>query len=155
MPIMNSVGLGETEEAGLAPEASYDLRILGAEPTSTKAALERAEASGDEPVLDMVRCRIGIEGSEIPYMPINYWLTLAQEVDKERILRNGATLYDLKNQQTMRFLAAFGVESNGDSFDSDDLDGATASNILVKEGAPNEETGEVYNEIVLPRSKAA
>lgn len=134
MPFI-SVALNDAKEPEAVPEGPYDLRIV-------KHSDEPSKKSGNP----MTTVYIKIEDAAYPNASlVRHWLVPPAN-DTPADQRMMRTL-DIK-----RFLTAFGVPMQGEGFDSDDLDGATASQIMLTQ-EEDEESGNVYNRIRLPRLK--
>jgi hypothetical protein len=134
MPFIK-VALQDAKEPEAVPEGPYDLRIVKHEDGESKK-------SGNP----MTTVFIKIEDAAHPTAAlVRHWLvppTHDTPADQRQM-----RLLDIR-----RFLTAFGVSMQGDGFDSDDLDGATASQIMLTQET-NDETGDVYNRLKLPRLK--
>jgi len=128
-----SVALDDAKEGEPVPEGEYELRIVKAEDGESK--------KGNPMTTVMIR----IENAGIPNAaPVRHWITYptAQTPADQVNMR----LLDIK-----RFLVCFGIPFDGHGFDSADLEGATGRCMLTQE--QNEENGEIYNRLRLPRLK--
>lgn len=134
MPFIN-VALNDAKEPEAVPEGPYDLRIVSHNN-------EPSKKSGNP----MTTCFIKIEDAAHPNAAlVRHWLVPPTN-DTPADQRQMRTL-DIK-----RFLTAFDVPMEGEGFNSDDLDGATASQIMLTQ-EEDDETGNVYNRLRLPRLK--
>lgn len=130
MPFI-SVPIDDAKEMEAVPEGEYDLRIIKAEDGESK--------KGNPMTTVMLR----IENAGIPNpAPVRHWIThvTADTPEDQKAMR----LLD-----TARFLQCFGIPHESHGFNSDDLEGATGTCMLTQE--ENEENGEVYNRLRLPR----
>ena len=128
-----SVALDDAKEGEPVPEGEYELRIVKAEDGESK--------KGNT----MTTVTMRIENAGIPNAsPVRHWLVYPDSSTpmEQRNLR----LLDIK-----RFLTCFGVPFDGGGFDSADLEGAIGRCMLTQE--QNEENGEIYNRLRLPRLK--
>jgi hypothetical protein len=130
MPFI-SVPLDDVKEPKAVPEGEYDLRIIDAEDTESK--------KGNP----MTVVRIAIEGEDA--MPIRHYITYPDDnLPREQVQMR---LLDLK-----RFLTCFGIPFDPSGFNSEDLAGATGRCMVIQEEA-NDESGNIYNRLRLPRLK--
>ena len=133
MPFI-SVALQDAKEPEAVPEGEYDLRIMKHEDGESKK-------SGNP----MTTIFIKIEDAAHPNAAlVRHWLvppTNETPADQRQM-----RLLDIK-----RFLTAFNIPMEGEGFNSDDLDGATARCMLTQD--EDEESGNVYNRLKLPRLK--
>lgn len=115
MPFIE-VNLNDAKEKEVVPEGAYDLRII-------EAPIEQSKNSGK----DMIVCLIGIESTEYPNaMPVREYYSLPHEDDTQ-------AAFDFKLLQLRRLCDAFNVPFEDGGFNSDDLAGATASEIQVRQ----------------------
>jgi len=113
MPIIHDEGLADVKEPEAVPEGRYDLRIVRNE--------ERTSDAGNS----MTMITIRVEDPEYPNARLfNHCLTR---------LPKDHTYWDLSAQLRKRFLKAFSIPLDGDNWDTDDLDGATANCLVVQE----------------------
>lgn len=128
-----NVKLGDAQEQKPVPDGAYDLRIVKFEDKKSKKGNEMTVAT------------IKVDDSRYPNAElINHYLVYPDANTKpetaQLFLRNNA-----------RFLQAFGVPYDDTGFNSDDLLGATASQVLLiqEEG----DDGVPRNKLQLPRMK--
>jgi len=131
MPIIHAP-LGDVKEPEAVPEGIYDLRIV---------KFEEGESKKGNP---MTTVFIKIEDAAYPNASIvRHWLMqpTSDTPSDQRQMR----LLDTK-----RFLLAFGIPYEHDSYNTDDFIGATARCTLKQDEGDD---GGLYNRLVLPRLK--
>lgn len=124
--------MNEVQELKLAPEGEYALAITDQEfYTNDKGR-------------DIVRCRIEFEDHD-EFAGFTHWLALpSKKLDEDE------EKYTRMMRNTKRFLTLWGV-SMDNGFDPSDLQGARC--IAGVGQRTNDETGDVYNELKVPRIK--
>ena len=131
MPIVEIKGLGDSYEDKPAPEGSYDLRIM-----------DIKDGRNKKDTCDQTMVMIKVESDEYPdAATIFHYLTFVGPDDDESSSRN-------KMRGITRFLKAFNIPFEKNGFNTEDLVGATASDIFVKQ---EEYEGSVNNRVSLPR----
>jgi hypothetical protein len=110
------VAMGDAPEEGLCEEGRYDLRIVNKKIKDTK--------KGDRKLLE---CVIVVEG-EADVAPIMEYMVFPNKNDWDEEEGRLAKTFIRKLK---RFCEPFGVSWQADGFDADQLDGATADNVLV------------------------
>jgi hypothetical protein len=124
-----STNLGDdVQEAGIAPEGEYTLRIVKA---------EAKESKNGNPMIEMM---IAFE-SEENYAPINHYLNLPYE---------GNQWNDLFALSNKRFLVAFGISFNNDGFDVEDFAGSVGTMKVTQEQGEGEYADRTSNAIKPP-----
>lgn len=124
--------LGQDYEQEAVPEARYDLRITDAKDGKSKKGA------------DQTMVMITVEDQEYPNAgTIFHYLTQVQEGDSAETVR-------MKMMMLTRFLVAFGVKYEKDGFNSEDLPGCTANQILLRKERL-EGRDEDSNSLVLPK----
>ena len=135
MPFIN-VNLSEIQEAKPVPNGKYDLVIVSCEETLTK-----------EKQRPQFKIGIAIEGHD-DAPPVNHYQGIPDPADEPNTFAFKALLMK-------RLLTLFGIAVSKDGFDTSslalELIGARAKGEL-RLGKPND-SGVVYNELVLPRLK--
>jgi hypothetical protein len=131
-----NAAMGDAPEEGLVEEGRYDLRIMNKEVKPSK--------KGDRTVLHVM---IGVEG--VPDVaPIMHFLTFPNEVD----WKENSEMAKNFLRRVKRFCTIFNVAFQSDGFNADDLDGATADDVLLKVEMGDDNTER--NTIVVPRIDA-
>ncbi len=131
------VAMGDAPEEGLCEEGRYDLRIIDKKVKDTKA--------GDRKLLQVTMLVEDIAD----VAPLVENLTFPNQKDwedEEQMAKNFL-------RRVKRFCAAFGVSWQADGFDPSQLDGATASDILVKIEVGKDDNVE-RNKAIFPRIEA-
>lgn len=118
----------DVQEADIAPEGEYTLRIVKAEAKESKIGNP------------MIETMITIEGGE-NYAPINHYLNLPYE---------GNQWNDLFSLSNKRFLVAFGIAFNDDGFDVEDFAGSVGTMKVVQEQGEGEYADRTNNAIKPP-----
>jgi hypothetical protein len=139
MPFINVDGINDVPEEHPVKDDAYDLTIMEVVTTGKDGDPLVSEEKG----YPMVRCMVridGREGEDAP--PMFHYLVFPLPDTEERIRK-------LMIRNVKRFLHTFGVEWNPSGFEADDLQGATANKIRVKQ--TERENGDIQNEMVLPR----
>lgn len=114
MPFI-SADLGQDYEQEAVPEARYDLRITDARDGRNKAD-----------TADLTMVMIKVEDPEYPNAAtVFHYLNYVSEGDREDARR-------MKMMMLTRFLVLFGVKYEKDGFNSEDLPGCTAADVLLK-----------------------
>lgn len=145
MPFVAISGLDDVQEEKPVPEGAYDLRIVNVATTDKEGNPMLSKGEDGKPKRSMIRCDIRIEDENYPDARlINHFLVFPVESDEDQTRK-------LMLRGIKRFLSAFGVEWTSQGFDPEELEGQTASNILVKLVANPREAGSFQNELQLPR----
>jgi len=114
MPFITA-DLGQDYEQEAVPEGRYDLRIIDA-----------LDKRNKKDTADLTEVRIKIEDPEYPRaLTVWHYVNYIGEVDSDDARR-------MKMMMLTRFLVLFGVKYEKDGFNSDDLLGCTASQVLLK-----------------------
>lgn len=135
MPFIE-MALGDVGEQYAAPSGTYDLVVLKAEEAASRAAKEE---HGDDAEPNMLVVTIGIQSDEHPdAAPFRAWFTYP----------DGGDYDDMRIREIKRFLYWFNVPMEGNGFNTEDIEGATAQGIQVEKSV-NEQSGREFNEMVL------
>jgi len=114
MPFIEA-DLGQDYEQEAVPEGRYDLRITDARDGRNK-----------KDTADLTMVMIKIEDKEYPQAAtVFHYLNYASESDTEQSRQ-------MKMMMLTRFLVLFGVKFEKDGFNSEDLPGCTAKEVLLK-----------------------
>ena len=137
MPFIQA-DFGKDYEDSPVPEGVYDLTIIQAEDQTSKNSKA-----------DMVRCLIKIDG-EVEAAPIFHYLVFP--ISKKQAADRGVEEDDqakIRNKMRglSRFLTLFAIPFENKGFNTEDLIGATASDVPI---AQEEYEGQVKNTIKLP-----
>ena len=125
-----ATNLKDVQESQPVPNGKYDLVIGSVEEGN-------ARTSGRPQLV----CRINIEGHDNAPL-VTHYVSLPSAGDEKA---------QIKALFLARFLEAFGIAYDEGGFDSDDLIGARASLELTL--SEPDESGNVYNRLVLPKLK--
>lgn len=131
MPFIK-LALDDVKEPEIVPEGAYDLRIVKAMDTESKAGNP------------MTVITISIEDAGTKSLPIMHYMTYPDEdlpADQKEF-----RLLDIK-----RFLQAFGIKYDPHGFDTSELQGATAQKVMVVQEEGKD--GVHRNRMRLPRLK--
>lgn len=136
MPFIN-MELGSVGESYPVPTGTYDLVILKA---VEQASRNKKEEEGEDAEPNMLVVTIGVQSDEHPdAAPFRAWFTYPED---------GGEYNDMRIRELKRFLYWFGCPFEDNGFNSDDLEGLTASQIQVNKEV-NADTGREFNEMVL------
>lgn len=125
-----NMNLDDAKEATIAPESEYDLVIDNAtfgESKNGKPQIVCYIAIEDHPEFRSIRHNVSMPAPE-------------DDADKARF----------KKLMLKRFMHMFSIPWGGDGINVEDFLGARTRG-LVKQGEPNPDTGDIYNELVVPR----
>ena len=136
MPFIEAA-IKDAKESVAVPEGEYDLRIVG--------VYDQVEENG------FVICNVAIESGDHPNAAlIRYFLNVPQNDDEPQ--KTSFKLLMMK-----RFLSAFEVPFEDTGFNTDDLEGATATLGLKQRSVDKDKQGNtlsvpmIFNDIILPR----
>ncbi len=130
------VAMGDAPEEGLVEEGRYDLRIMNKELKDSK--------KGDRKVLHIMMIVEGVP-DVAPIMHFLVFPSAADWKEDEQMAKNFV-------RRVKRFCDLFGVAFQADGFNAEDLDGATAQDVLVKIDVGDDK--EERNVITVPRIEA-
>jgi len=130
-------GIDEVQELELAPEGEYSLSITDAEYYTNDSGR------------GVIRCRIEFEDHD-NFSGFNHWVALPDnELDNPDNDDKGQEKMTRMMRGVKRFLHLWGVEPGADGFDPADLNGASAMANVGQ--TTNDETGDVFNDLRVPR----
>ncbi len=131
------VAMSDAPEEGLCEEGRYDLRIIAKKLKDTKA--------GDRKLLQVTMMVEGIP--DVAPIMENLTFPNAKDWEDEKEMAKGFI------RRVKRFIAAFGVTWQADGFPANELDGATADDILIKIEIGKDDNVE-RNKAIFPRIDA-
>lgn len=126
-----AINLNDVAESKPVPAGRYGLTIAS------------AEAMKSQKGADMLKVSIGIDGHDTA-PNISHFISFPSGDDD-------AGKANFKALMCKRFLVAFGIPGDAEGFDTDDFPGSTAD-LELGLSEPND-TGDVYNRLVLPKLK--
>lgn len=132
-----NVPFGDVSEEKVAPEGTYDLRVIRKEWVTSR--------NSGRPMLSAY---IAIESDDgEAYTPFGHWCVLPTDEDWQEDRRKA----EMFVRNLRRFLSVFGVEWTPDGFDDEELDGATGRCLVTIE---EDDEGVLRNRLRLPRVQA-
>jgi hypothetical protein len=135
----------DAPEEALPPEGEHDLRIMGHEETTTKG---NDDPENFKPVRRMIRVSIRVEGPE-DYQGVQHYLVFPNKDEWDAEDPDDLRTPKMMLRNVRRFLRIFGIDET--TFQPEDLDGSTGRGVVGHRY--NEDNGETYPELRLPRAR--